>query len=359
MGYSTNTSEFHYEVSQFPSKEIVSDLLYDVDLSVERALEKIDSRSRHNYKAMYEWFISNTESGNDIGSREYGRGQRIPGVDSDFAHAAQRGIHVPSRQTYAATITITRRSLYGQAGLDGNLVELGDGTWLLNYAAHRNNTDGETISTWNDGLLRCCYDGVPVGVFIERESGNYFRALAFVESFDPNAGTFLLHGPVTSTNAMEFCAPSKTDAAFAGIVPDIKALQADQRTLVEQFEYKRQGQEKFKRQLMKAYDGHCAVCDCGVGKTLQAAHILPYRGTQSNIVSNGLLLRADIHILYDKALLSVEPESHRVVLSPELEGTEYESLDGKTIALPSKAALHPSDDLLALNHARFCKALAV
>lgn len=153
-----------YELTSFPAP---NDKLYSVDLSVERALSLIDESARHNHAALYSWFITNTESDNEFGSREYGRGQRLPGVDASFAHAAQRGIHAPSRQCYAATITIKRGSLYDERGLNGRRVELGDGTWLLSYAAHRNNTDGETTTIWNDGLRNCDLDDVSVGVFIE------------------------------------------------------------------------------------------------------------------------------------------------------------------------------------------------
>ena len=159
-----------YEVASFPTP---AEALYSVDFSIERALSLIGENSRHNYAALYNWFISNTDSGREIGSREYGRGQRLPGVDANFAHAAQRGIHVPAKERYAATITIKRGSLYDTRGLDGRRVELGDGTWVLSYAAHRNNTDGDTAATWNDGLRNCYLDGVPVGVFIEEKHGYY------------------------------------------------------------------------------------------------------------------------------------------------------------------------------------------
>lgn len=84
---------------------------------------------------------------------------------------------------------------------------------------------------------------------------------------------------------------------------------------------------------MSRYNGRCAVTNCNVEATLQAAHIIPFSESIAlrNEPSNGLLLRADIHSLFDKALLSIDPESYRVVLSAKLRNTSYGSLNGKIV----------------------------
>jgi hypothetical protein len=63
-------------------------------------------------------------------------------------------------------------------------------------------------------------------------------------------------------------------------------------------------------------------------------------------VSNGLLLRADIHTLFDLDLLGIDPNSFKVVLAPPLDGTSYEALRGRTLNAPDDAALRPSVDAL-------------
>lgn len=63
----------------------------------------------------------------------------------------------------------------------------------------------------------------------------------------------------------------------------------------------RQGQKKFREKLLGAYEFRCAVTGTAIMATLQAAHIVPYKGPQTNSVQNGLLLRADIHNLFDHA----------------------------------------------------------
>jgi hypothetical protein len=59
----------------------------------------------------------------------------------------------------------------------------------------------------------------------------------------------------------------------------------------------RQGQSAFRAELLAAYQGTCAVTGCDVVEALEAAHIVPYLGPDTNHVRNGLLLRGDIHTL--------------------------------------------------------------
>ncbi len=53
---------------------------------------------------------------------------------------------------------------------------------------------------------------------------------------------------------------------------------------------------------MDAYGGRCAVTNCDIEDVLEAAHISPYNGPSTDQVYNGLLLRTDIHTLFDWAI---------------------------------------------------------
>jgi hypothetical protein len=75
-------------------------------------------------------------------------------------------------------------------------------------------------------------------------------------------------------------------------LPDRDAEDARKRRLAEII--RREGQPKFKADLLLAYEGRCAVTGCNAAEALEAAHIRAYRGREFNKVSNGLLLRADI-----------------------------------------------------------------
>jgi putative restriction endonuclease len=109
----------------------------------------------------------------------------------------------------------------------------------------------------------------------------------------------------------------------------------------------RQGQPKFRLELLRAYDSKCAITDCHIVDVLEAAHIVPYRGLKTNHVSNGLLLRADLHTLYDKNLISIDPLTMTVVISPDIADTEYSELAGKSLRVPRDINQHPNKEALA------------
>ena len=75
-----------------------------------------------------------------------------------------------------------------------------------------------------------------------------------------------------------------------------------------------------------AATGKCAITGYEAAAALEAAHLRPYRGPDSNTVNNGLSLRADIHTLLDLRLLAIEPATRVIVISKLLAGTLYEVL---------------------------------
>jgi hypothetical protein len=120
----------------------------------------------------------------------------------------------------------------------------------------------------------------------------------------------------------------------------------DERSRKNQAIVQRLGQSGFRKALLLAYDGRCAVSGFGVERTLQAAHIISYMGETTNHVSNGLLLRADLHNLFDSFLLSIDPETFTVHIALGLRDTPYGELSGKKIALPAGESLRPNRDAL-------------
>ena len=105
---------------------------------------------------------------------------------------------------------------------------------------------------------------------------------------------------------------------------------------------RRQGQRSFRKALLKAYEGRCAVTGCTIEALLEAAHIVPYKGAETNVVSNGLLLRADIHTLFDLGLLWVNPSSLIVELADSLKNSEYGLLNQKPLSPPLTVSDGPS-----------------
>lgn len=115
----------------------------------------------------------------------------------------------------------------------------------------------------------------------------------------------------------------------------------------------REGQAKFRAELLNVYNGKCAMTDCDVEAALDAAHIFPYRGTKSNYIANGLLLRSDIHKLFDQYLISINPNTNRIVISSNLLNTCYEELNQKIVNFPQALSFHPSRQVLEWHYNSF------
>jgi hypothetical protein len=108
----------------------------------------------------------------------------------------------------------------------------------------------------------------------------------------------------------------------------------------------RMGQPKFRSAVLKAYERKCAISGCDVEEAIEAAHITPFSGGRSDRLSNALLLRADLHTLFDLGLLSVNPRRWTVVMNAALRRTEYENYHDKKIHLPRDKKYWPSPSKL-------------
>lgn len=112
----------------------------------------------------------------------------------------------------------------------------------------------------------------------------------------------------------------------------------------------RLGQGAFRVAVTQAYKGACAVTREHSLPALEAAHVRPWSQGGPHTVRNGLLLRADVHRLYDKGYVTVDPD-YRFVVSPRLiddfhNGREYLRYHGTPILVPSEAADRPDPELL-------------
>lgn len=110
---------------------------------------------------------------------------------------------------------------------------------------------------------------------------------------------------------------------------------------------RRLGQSDFRKGLITAYNSRCAVSGCDAVEALEAAHIDAYSGKESNQPSNGLLLRADIHTLFDLDLIGIDPTTLTIALGSVLKKTSYSDLQGKPLALPMDPAARPNAKSLA------------
>lgn len=121
----------------------------------------------------------------------------------------------------------------------------------------------------------------------------------------------------------------------------------------------RLGQNGFRFRLIDTY-GQCAVTQEHSIPVLDAAHIIPYSEGGSHDISNGLLLRADIHRLYDDGYVTVTPD-HTFKVSDALHedfsnGKHYYGMQGTKIWMPSSPELQPKRENLEYHYASIFKA---
>jgi putative restriction endonuclease len=112
----------------------------------------------------------------------------------------------------------------------------------------------------------------------------------------------------------------------------------------------RLGQGSFRILVTDSYSRRCAVTAEKILPVLQAAHIKPVSSGGLHSVDNGLLLRSDVHTLFDRGYLTVE-SSLRLRVSRRLRddfdnGQYYMQFDREPIALPARPEDRPNRDAL-------------
>jgi putative restriction endonuclease len=113
----------------------------------------------------------------------------------------------------------------------------------------------------------------------------------------------------------------------------------------------RLGQGAFRVLVTDAYHRRCAVTGERTLPVLEAAHIRPYAQMGPNRIENGILLRADIHRLFDNGFVTVDPDLRFIVSDRVREeyanGKEYYRHHGQRLPnLPDNADEQPSRDYM-------------
>ncbi|ALN57788.1 hypothetical protein GLE_2439 [Lysobacter enzymogenes] len=103
----------------------------------------------------------------------------------------------------------------------------------------------------------------------------------------------------------------------------------------------REGQADFRRRLVEHYGAVCMVTGTSHASVIDAAHIKPYNGVSTNTLGNGLLLRKDIHALFDAGLLDISPDL-LVSISDAVTDTSYRALDGQRLTLRAPSKISPA-----------------
>jgi putative restriction endonuclease len=97
----------------------------------------------------------------------------------------------------------------------------------------------------------------------------------------------------------------------------------------------RLGQGAFRVLVTDAYNRRCSITGEKTLPVLEAAHIKPYAESGPNFISNGLLLRSDIHKLFDSGYVTVTSD-YKIEVSKKIReefqnGREYYKYHGKEL----------------------------
>ena len=111
----------------------------------------------------------------------------------------------------------------------------------------------------------------------------------------------------------------------------------------------RKGQPKFRKIILKRYEGKCAITNCPIREVLEAAHILRHSISGINHSSNGILLRSDIHSLFDTNKIKISPDDYTIEIDESLRNSNYWQYNGEKINMGINDE-YPSKEYLTIKY---------
>lgn len=207
----------------------------------------------------------------------------------------------------------------------------------------RSRTATDRLGNLTAGMIRRALDA-------SRSAGSMKEFYRLIEMRNPSRSYFVRHGErlhslkaiVTFALREERPKTKATDFHAAGAAARLRELRFDvvhnEESADEERERQwlsrlsRKGQVAFRSRLIDLY-GRCPLSGCTTLAALEAAHVRPVGGRGSDESSNGILLRADLHKLFDADLLAINPSDGRVMIADECRG-DYDKVAGKLFAPP-------------------------
>lgn len=113
----------------------------------------------------------------------------------------------------------------------------------------------------------------------------------------------------------------------------------------------RDQQGAFRERLFERYGRACQITGCTVMSVVQACHLRSVSAQGSDRADNGLLMRIDLHVLFDAGRLGVDPDTLTVHVCASLSGTEYAELQGRSLSVGRS---RPNPEALAERWRLFC-----
>jgi putative restriction endonuclease len=300
------------------------------------------------HRKALQWFIEHTGA-------EVTWPQSFAAEEGDTMLASRaKGIYKPQWSKYALSVRASLDSPYPNR----EPITRDDGTWVFSYFQENKDPAARDSEYTNRGLLECWHDTIPIGVMKQTKrtpktryqilgvaivagwDGGYF----FLEGFAPD-GRSQGRGPGGEIEILGRDVESGGEPSNE--FNPASAIDSRRRVIAQII--RRQGQTQFRQTLLQIYGGRCAISECDATDVLEAAHISPYLGPETNHPTNGVLLRADIHTLFDLGLLAIDCRSLTVVIHPKLIHSSYKELAGENLRLPLTPAFRPSLQALQLH----------
>tara|TARA_R110000796_G_scaffold102920_1_gene211978 strand:- start:1852 stop:2805 length:954 start_codon:yes stop_codon:yes gene_type:complete len=311
---------------------------------LEFALSKVDGP----HKEALSWF-------------EEFRGRRVKwAVIKEHAELGARlvnqakGIYKPAYTDFALSVRTIQDGPYP----DKEVEYRPNGSWVCQYYQENIDPDQRDKEATNCGLMRCMKENIPVGFLIKRKPkpGVEYEVLGlgFVKAWEE--GFFTIEGVNLNGETTDGIDAARIRASQPLLLDPDDTFDARDDTDLRKKQIAtvavRRGQSSFRSGLLAAYDGRCCITGCDLIAALEAAHISPYRGKKSNHVQNGLLLRSDIHALFDLGLIAID-QNNSVILAPSaLSSQSYNSLAGIKLSEPNDYRCSPSKEALK-NHRKW------
>lgn len=131
---------------------------------------------------------------------------------------------------------------------------------------------------------------------------------------------------------LSFIAQRRTKKSTKGTDANEK-VDSSNRKRVQSAIWSRRGQGKFREDILTEFNRRCLLTGENCEDVLEACHIIPVAKEGEDKTSNGLLLRSDIHTLFDELRMSINPDDGIVVFSSDAlpKGSQYRRLNGKKV----------------------------
>ena len=120
----------------------------------------------------------------------------------------------------------------------------------------------------------------------------------------------------------------------------------------------RMGQGAFRLKVTDAYHRKCSITGERTLPVLEAAHIKPYADSGPHLLSNGIVLRSDLHTLFDSGYVSITTE-FKIEISQRIKaefenGKEYYQYHGASLLnLPEKISDRPAKEYIEWHNNKF------